>query len=135
MDIPLTEILLRPPERSYWKDKVKMSDGCESRGSHPIDSQGQGLQSPTKIPMRTRAPVWKPRKLDVDLLFTKFPSEVDASDIHVKVDGWIWRQTPTGRPTLFSILSLLTIIEDSKSIFNVNVRESINQHSAQPKTR
>ncbi len=56
------------------------------------------------------------------MLFTKFPSEVDPSGIHVKVDayGWIWRPTiPTGRLILFSILPVLTVIEGLKSTFNI----------------
>ncbi|KAK0235563.1 hypothetical protein EDD85DRAFT_955130 [Armillaria nabsnona] len=51
------------------------------------------------------APVWNCRKLDVDVLLTKFPPVVDASDIHVKVDGRIWRPTvPMGLKSTFNAL-------------------------------
>ncbi len=66
--------------------------------------------------------VWNGRSLEADVLFTKFPLEVDTSDIQVKVDayGWIWRPTiPTGRLTLFFIIPVVTIIEGLKSTFNV----------------
>ncbi|PBK91274.1 hypothetical protein ARMGADRAFT_219175 [Armillaria gallica] len=55
----LTDVLLRLPEWRYRKDEVKTSpveiDGCKSRGSRSLDSQGQGLQSPRNIPPRLQS--------------------------------------------------------------------------------
>ncbi|PBK91289.1 hypothetical protein ARMGADRAFT_1031960 [Armillaria gallica] len=78
----------QPLEWSYWKDKVKMSDGCEGRGSHPIDSQGQGLQSPTKIPMRTKSTSLETQKAGCGPALYEVPVGNGWLDMEANPDGF-----------------------------------------------